>query len=531
MSGNPPSEEGRSRICFVIMPFSESDTCTKTQWDEIFQEVIKPAVEASSYDCRRSTATRGNLIKAIVQDLDASWVVLADLTDQNPNVFYELGVRHALKDRTILIAQNRDDIPFDLQSYANHVYNWQTEDGKNQFFDKIKALLEDVDRDPDRADNPVSDFLESSARGEQPTAVPVQVQLDEFENRFESLEGGLQLLIRHRPASSEPDGVLSALSDASPFDEGVPEVSWYEAGKEMARAKDLPALRQVVRKSIRDIRSKIPPKVLQLNSPSSSGTIQRDQILNEALKFENGFAPLTRNVEELALGLVSVDWVPGARNLLEITGSLISSGKGLSGLRFASGLPAYFGWRLLLICGAHSVQEETFGVTDSLINGPIPIVGNSQQLTYRSLIKHRDLFYPEAMLGYADLAIQQFSSLDERSQYLQDIFGSKEGFLNSLLEFLILIALRDVDVGVDEYPLYPGYRLLPGFQDACGHLISRLVNYPDQLAAVAKILKRSGTELKDSWSILASKANSAELGTEYWTRTSNQIPTTLNSEE
>ena len=289
------------------MPFSASDTCTKTQWDKIFQEVIKPAVEASGYDCRRSTATRGNLIKAIVQDLDASWVVLADLTDQNPNVFYELGVRHALKDRTILIAQNRDDIPFDLQSYANHVYHWQTEDGKNQFFDKIKALLEDVDRDPDRADNPVSDFLESSARGEQPTAVPVQVQLDEFEDRFESLEGGLQLLLRHRPASSEPDGALSALSDASPFDEGVPEISWYEAGKEMARTKNLPALRQVVRKSIRDIRSKVPPKVQQLNSPSSSGTIQRDQILNEALKFENGFAPLTRNVEELALGLVSVE--------------------------------------------------------------------------------------------------------------------------------------------------------------------------------------------------------------------------------
>ena len=137
-------------------------------------------------------------------------------------------------------------------------------------------------------------------RGEQPTAVPVQ--LDEFENRIESLEGELQLLLRRRPDSSEPGRVMSALSDASPFDEGVPEASWFEAGKEMARAKDLPALRRVVRKSIRGIRSKIPPKVLQLNSPSSSGTIERDQILNEALKFENGFAPLTRNVEELALG-------------------------------------------------------------------------------------------------------------------------------------------------------------------------------------------------------------------------------------
>ena len=509
------------------MPFSESGTCTEAEWDKIFQEVIKPAVEASSYDCRRSTATRGNLIKAIVQDLDASWVVLADLTDRNPNVFYELGVRHALKDRTILIAQNRDDIPFDLQSYANHVYDWQTEDGKNQFFNRIKALLEDVDQNPDRADNPVSDFLERSVRREQTTAVPVQ--LNEIENRIAFLEGGFQLLLRRCPVASEPDGVLSALTNASPFDEGAPEASWFEAGKEIARSEDLTTLRQVVRRSIRDIRSKIPPKAQQLNSLSSPGTIQRGQILDEALKFENKFAPLTRNVEELALGLVSVDWVPGANNLLGVAGSLISSGQGLSGLRFASGLPAYFGWRLLLICGARSVQEETFSVTASLINGPIPVVGSSGQLTYRSLVKHRDLFHPEALLGYADLAIQQFQSLDERSPHIQDIFGSRDDFLSSLIEFLILIALRDV--GGDERPLYPGYRLLPGFRNACGRLMSRLVTHPDQLTAVAKILNRSGRELKDSWAELASKANIAELGSGYWTGSSNHIPTTLDSEE
>ena len=527
MSGNPPSEEGQSRTCFVIMPFSESDTCTEAEWNKIFEEVIKPAVEASSYDCRRSTATRGNFIKAIVQDLDASWVVLADLTDRNPNVFYELGVRHALKDRTILIAQNRDDIPFDLQSYANHVYHWRTEDGKNQFFNQIKALLEDVDQNPNRADNPVSDFLERSVRREQPMAVPVQ--LNEIDNRLASLEGGFQLLLRRWPVASEPAGVLSVLTNASPFDEGAPEASWFEAGKEIARSEDLTTLRRVVRRSIRDIRSKIPPKAQQLNSLSSPGTIQRDQILNKAMRFENEFAPLTRNVEELALGLVSVDWVPGARNLLEVAGSLISSGEGLSGLRFASGLPAYFGWRLLLICGARSVQEETFSVTASLINGPIPVVGSSGQLTYRSLVKHRDLFHPEALLGYADLAILQFASVGERSPHIQDIFGSKGELLRSLIEFLILIALRDV--GVDKRPLYPGYRLLPGFQNACGRLISRLVTDPGQLTAVAKILNRSEKELKDSWAELARKANIAELGPGYWTEFSNRIPTTLDSEE
>ena len=526
MSGDSPSAKGQSRICFVIMPFSESGTCTEAEWTNIFQKVIKPAVEASNYECRRSTPTRGNLIKAIIQDLDASWVVLADLTDRNPNVFYELGVRHALKGRTILIAQNRDDIPFDLRSYANHVYDWRTEDGQERFFDRITALLKDVDQDPDRADNPVSDFLERPVRREQTTAVPLQ--LNEIENRIASLEGGFQLLLRRWPVASEPDGVLRALTNASPFDEGAPEASWFEAGKEIASSEDSTTLREVVRRSIRDIRSKVPLKAQQLNSLSSPGTIQPNQILDEALKFENKFAPLTRNVEELALGLVSVDWVPGARNLLEIAGSLISSGQGLAGLRLASGLPAYFGWRLLLICGARSVQEETLSVTAALINDPIPVVGSSGQLTYRSLVRHRDLFHPEALLGYADLAIRQFESLDERSPHIREIFRSKDDFLESLIVFLILIALRHI--GVDERPLYPGYRLLPGFQNACDHLMSRLATYPDQLTAVAKILNQSGKELKDSWTELASKANSAVLGPGY-VLDSNQIPTILGSEE
>ena len=527
MSGESPSGETQSRVCFVIMPFSESQSCTEAQWDQIFDELIKPAVEASSYHCRRSKATRGSLIKAIIQDLDAAWIVLADLTDQNPNVFYELGVRHALRDRTILIAQNPDDIPFDLRSYAYHVYDWQTEDGRNQFVDRITTLLEDVDQNPDRADNPVSDFLGSSVTREPPQSVVDR--LDEIENRLESLEGGVQMLFRLPSDSSERDSVLSTLSDASPFDDGAPEASWFQAGMEMARAKDSTTLRRVVRISIRDIRNKIPRKVEELNSASSTGRIQQDHIRDEALKFEEQFAPLTRNLEELALGLVSVDWVPSARALLEVAGSLISSGQGLSGLRFATGLPAYFGWRLLLISGARSVQEETFGVTASLVNGPIPVIGSSGQPTYRSLVTRRDLFHPETLLGHADFAILQFETLYERSQQIRDAFGSSDEFLGSLSEFLMIVALRDV--GNDERPLYPGYRLLSGFRNACGRLMSRLVIDSDQLGAIAEIFDLSGTELKDSWPELASKANTASLGSGYWNLLPNHIPTTFETAE
>ena len=75
---------------------------------------------------------------------------------------YELGVRHSLASKTIIIAQNRNDIPFDLQSYANHVYKWKTQSDKNDFKDNIKELILDIVNNPSRLDNPVFDFLQKT---------------------------------------------------------------------------------------------------------------------------------------------------------------------------------------------------------------------------------------------------------------------------------------------------------------------------------------------------------------------------------
>ncbi len=146
--------------CYVIMPFSDTKSCTEKEWTEIFEDVVKPAVEESGlgYKCERSRAKRENIIKAIVNDLNTAQAVIADLTDDNPNVFYELGVRHTLQRRTILIAQHEEDIPFDLKPYPTIIYN-RSPAGVRQFKQEIKGNFKDMEGNPERADNPVADFL------------------------------------------------------------------------------------------------------------------------------------------------------------------------------------------------------------------------------------------------------------------------------------------------------------------------------------------------------------------------------------
>ena len=142
------------------MPFSDTQSCTEQKWTEIFEYIIKPAAEESGlgYKCERSVAERENIIKGILEALNKANVVIADLTDNNPNVFYELGVRHTLANRTILIAQGEEHIPFDLRPYPVAFYS-ESPAKIAEFKSDIKKKLEDIETNPERADNPVADFL------------------------------------------------------------------------------------------------------------------------------------------------------------------------------------------------------------------------------------------------------------------------------------------------------------------------------------------------------------------------------------
>jgi response regulator RpfG family c-di-GMP phosphodiesterase len=153
----------KKKKCFVIMPFSATTSCNQDHWSEIFENTIKAAVDESgfNYECFRASCVIGNIIKDIIDHLNKSDVVIADMTDRNPNVFYELGVRHALKDATILITQNMNDIPFDLRHYAAIEYDWKTKKGRDNFKEEIKRVFLKIESDPARNNtmSPVRQYL------------------------------------------------------------------------------------------------------------------------------------------------------------------------------------------------------------------------------------------------------------------------------------------------------------------------------------------------------------------------------------
>jgi hypothetical protein len=127
--------------CFVLMPF-------RKDLDEIF-DTVKDVVESPpwNFTCKRADDffAGGHIMATVLRGIAEAEFIVADLTDRNPNVFYELGIAHTVKrpEEIIFLAQSTDAIPFDLQPFRCIVYAQSIHGAKRLKTDLTKTLRED----------------------------------------------------------------------------------------------------------------------------------------------------------------------------------------------------------------------------------------------------------------------------------------------------------------------------------------------------------------------------------------------------
>lgn len=144
---------------FVIMPFSDTKSHPEEYWTRHFIRFLKPIIEEDPrLQAYRSQPLRADVAHQIIRELATSDIVVADLTDYNPNVFWELGVRHTWKGSTIMIAEIGTRIPFHLSHKPTHFYNGDHLNGE-EFKEGFKAALNNCIESPDDSDSPVLQAL------------------------------------------------------------------------------------------------------------------------------------------------------------------------------------------------------------------------------------------------------------------------------------------------------------------------------------------------------------------------------------
>jgi len=122
---------------FVLMPFSKL-------FDDAYLLAIKPACEEAGAYAERvdEQIFTGSILDRLYNQIAKADLLVADMSERNPNVFYEVGYAHALDKPTVLVTRSAEDIPFDLKHYPHIVYGDSLAELKRQLEPRVRWLIE-----------------------------------------------------------------------------------------------------------------------------------------------------------------------------------------------------------------------------------------------------------------------------------------------------------------------------------------------------------------------------------------------------
>lgn len=103
--------------CFIICPLGSAQSEIRKKSDKLLRHVFQPVLDNNNYKAIRADQIPkvGLITSQIINLIMESPLVIADLTDSNPNVFYELAIRHAIRKPYIQVITKGQEIPFDLK--------------------------------------------------------------------------------------------------------------------------------------------------------------------------------------------------------------------------------------------------------------------------------------------------------------------------------------------------------------------------------------------------------------------------------
>ncbi|SHG25902.1 hypothetical protein [Bradyrhizobium erythrophlei] len=133
--------------CFVVMPFG-------APIGGYYQNIYEPAIQKAGLRAVRADADifgTGKIIDQIWTGINSAKVLIAELTTRNPNVFYELGLAHALDKPVVLISSNREDVPFDLKHIRVIYYDVSDPFWGQKLIDKVAENIVSALNNPEEA--------------------------------------------------------------------------------------------------------------------------------------------------------------------------------------------------------------------------------------------------------------------------------------------------------------------------------------------------------------------------------------------
>lgn len=134
--GAPSADNQFQCDVFMLLPFREN-------FQRIYEEHIKPVVESRGCIIKRGDDFFSGkpIMHEIWSAIYNAKLIIAECTDRNPNVFYELGMTHTINRPAVVITQKKEDIPFDIQQFRWIEYQ-DTAEGRERLEHELRNALE-----------------------------------------------------------------------------------------------------------------------------------------------------------------------------------------------------------------------------------------------------------------------------------------------------------------------------------------------------------------------------------------------------
>ena len=200
----------RKKSCFVIAPIGDPDSETRKRSDQVLKHVIAPPVQDCGYEPTRADqiSEPGMITSQVIQRIVDDDLVVADLTERNPNVFYELAIRHGIRKPLVQLIKKGEQIPFDVAGtrtvHVDHHDLDSVEEAKKEIVSQIRAL----ESDSSQLETPISvsldlQMLRQSDNPEQRSLADVLSAISELRSSVSSIEKRLD-----HPDTQESNRIL-----------------------------------------------------------------------------------------------------------------------------------------------------------------------------------------------------------------------------------------------------------------------------------------------------------------------------------
>lgn len=133
--------------CFVVSPIGGEGSVTRINADKLYKYVIKPVCEMCDFEAIRVDQLNdaNSITQTIIEFLEDAELVIADITEHNPNVFYEIGYRTRTKKPIIHLKAKSERLPFDINTIRTFEYDLTDLDSVEEIKERLAQTIKSFD--------------------------------------------------------------------------------------------------------------------------------------------------------------------------------------------------------------------------------------------------------------------------------------------------------------------------------------------------------------------------------------------------